>query len=185
MWKNRIIRHGEASPDELLANPQNWRIHPREQQEMLAEILEEVGWLQEVIVNLRIGEEWGNGDRNVETMVDGHLRVILAIRKNERRVPVTYVDLNPQEEALALLFFDRLTAMAKQDEAKVVELIAEIDPNNPKIAAMLAELEASLDAAMRSKSEEEAPEDFGDVDADLETDYRCPHCGYEWSGEPK
>jgi hypothetical protein len=28
-WRNRIIGHGEEAPDQLLANPRNWRIHPK------------------------------------------------------------------------------------------------------------------------------------------------------------
>ena len=35
-WKNRIVGHGEESPEQLLANPKNWRTHPKEQREALA-----------------------------------------------------------------------------------------------------------------------------------------------------
>ena len=28
-WRNRIIGTGEEAPDQLLANPANWRIHPK------------------------------------------------------------------------------------------------------------------------------------------------------------
>jgi hypothetical protein len=31
----------------------------------------------------------------------------------------------------------------------------------------------------------DAPTEFVRVGADLETAYRCPSCGYEWSGRPK
>ena len=27
-WRNRIVGTGEEAPDQLLANPANWRIHP-------------------------------------------------------------------------------------------------------------------------------------------------------------
>lgn len=30
-----------------------------------------------------------------------------------------------------------------------------------------------------------APEEFGAYGDDLVTEYRCPSCGYEWSGKPK
>lgn len=33
-------------------------------------------------------------------------------------------------------------------------------------------------------SEVEPPEDFGEYDEDIETEYCCPKCGYEWSGKP-
>ena len=35
-WRNRIIGSGEEAPDQLLANPANWRIHPKAQQDALA-----------------------------------------------------------------------------------------------------------------------------------------------------
>jgi hypothetical protein len=31
-WRNRIVGSGEEPPDQLLANPANWRIHPGSQQ---------------------------------------------------------------------------------------------------------------------------------------------------------
>jgi len=35
-WRNRITGSGEEAPDLLLANPGNWRLHPRNQQAALA-----------------------------------------------------------------------------------------------------------------------------------------------------
>ena len=67
-WRNRIVGQGEEAPDQLLANPRNWRIHPKAQQDALVSVLDQVGWVQEIIVNQRTGY-----------VVDGHLRVSLAI----------------------------------------------------------------------------------------------------------
>ena len=33
-------------------------------------------------------------------------------------------------------------------------------------------------------SDLEPPQDFEEVDDDITTEYRCPSCGYEWSGKP-
>ena len=35
-WRNRITGSGEEAPDQLLANPANWRTHPKAQQDALA-----------------------------------------------------------------------------------------------------------------------------------------------------
>ena len=91
-------------PEQLLANPKNWRIHPKAQQDALAGVLAEVGWVQDIIVNKRTG-----------FVVDGHARVALAISAGER-VPVVYVDLSENEEALILATLDPLSAMAVTDE---------------------------------------------------------------------
>nr|MBA3627289.1 hypothetical protein [Chloroflexota bacterium] len=57
--------HREEAPDQLLANPKNWRIHPASQQGALASVLDDVGWVGQVLVNRRTGH-----------LVDGHLRVV-------------------------------------------------------------------------------------------------------------
>lgn len=99
--RSRIIGHENIEPDQLLANPQNWRIHPHEQEQALTAVLERVGWVQSVIVNQRTGH-----------VVDGHLRVSLAISRGEATVPVSYVDLDEEEERLILATYDPLSALA-------------------------------------------------------------------------
>ncbi|MEU8195255.1 hypothetical protein AB0C10_15890 [Microbispora amethystogenes] len=34
-------------------------------------------------------------------------------------------------------------------------------------------------------SPQDAPDDFPSFDEDIETEYRCPRCQYEWSGKPR
>jgi len=94
-WRNRITGSGEEASDQLLANPANWRIHPKAQQDALAGALDQVGWVQQVMVNRRTG-----------FVVDGHARVALALRRGEPTVPVLYVDLDANEEALVLATLD-------------------------------------------------------------------------------
>ncbi len=100
-WRNRIVGHGDEAPDQLLANPRNWRVHPKAQQDALGAVLDEVGWVQEVIVNRITGN-----------VVDGHLRVALAITRQEPTIPVKYVELTPDEEGLVLATLDPLAGMA-------------------------------------------------------------------------
>ena len=76
-------------PDRLLASPANCRVHPKAQQEALAGVLDQVGWVQNVLGNQRTGH-----------VVDGHLRVALAISRGEPLGPVLYVDLSEDEERL-------------------------------------------------------------------------------------
>ena len=47
-WRNRITGSGQEAPDQLLANPANWRIHPKAQRDALAGALDQVGWVQQV-----------------------------------------------------------------------------------------------------------------------------------------
>ncbi len=126
-WGNRIVGTGEVEAGSLLANEQNWRIHPLPQQDQMGAALRVIGFVQSVIVNKRSAEEWG-ADRGVETLVDGHLRVQLALSQGEdTRVPVSYVDLDPAEERAVLATFDPLGALAKTDEDKLATLRAQVD----------------------------------------------------------
>jgi hypothetical protein len=128
-WRNRITGTGEEAPDQLLANPRNWRIHPQHQQDALAGVLDEVGWVQQVIVNQRTGH-----------LVDGHLRVSLAERRGESSVPVVYVDLSETEEAEILATLDPLAGLAVADNEKLSELLEDVSTADAAVMEMLGEL---------------------------------------------
>lgn len=139
-WKNRIVSSGVAEPDQLLANPANWRIHPRNQQDALTGVLDEVGYVQDVIVNKRTSEDWPIGERGIETLVDGHLRVMLAMRHNEQQIPVKYVDLSPHEEALILATLDPISALAAPDAAKLDTVLREVRIGSEDVQTLLNDL---------------------------------------------
>jgi hypothetical protein len=123
-WQNRIVGYGESAPDDLLANPDNWRVHPKNQQDALAGALDQIGWVAPVIVNERTG-----------FVVDGHLRVAMAISEEADTIPVAYVDLSPEEEALVLATFDPLAAMALTDERLLSSLMEGITFDSDALSA--------------------------------------------------
>lgn len=128
-WQNRIVGYGEEAPDQLLANPQNWRIHPTPQQDQLGGVLKTVGVVQNIIVNRRTG-----------FLVDGHLRVQLALRTNQPSIPVTYVDLDESEEALILATLDPLAALAATDQEQLDALLASVSTDDANVQALLDSL---------------------------------------------
>jgi DNA modification methylase len=127
--KSRIVGEGTEAPDQLLANPENFRRHPKPQQEALEAALSELGWIQRVIVNERTGH-----------IIDGHLRVELALRRDEPEVPVLYVDLTENEERIALATLDPISGLAYHDEQQLEELLAAITTDNDELAAFLDSL---------------------------------------------
>lgn len=131
-WRSRIVGHGDEAPDQLLANPLNFRIHPKPQQEALAGVLDQVGWVQDVIVNRTTGH-----------VVDGHLRVSLALGRGERSVPVVYVELDDHEEKLILATIDPIAAMAATDAEKLDELLRDVAADSTAVQAMLSDLAES------------------------------------------
>jgi hypothetical protein len=131
-WQNRIVGSGTENPDQLLAHDKNWRVHPKSQQNAMAAVFERVGWVQSVIVNQRTGK-----------LVDGHMRVAMALSKHEPKIPVVYVDLSPEEEDVILATLDPLGDLAATDRAQLAELLTEIDQQDglgDEISALLTEI---------------------------------------------
>jgi hypothetical protein len=117
---------GHEAPGAIVPNGRNWRVHPRAQQRALETVLDRVGWVSEVLVNRRTGH-----------LVDGHLRVELVLSRGELTVPVSYVDLDEDEEALVLVSLDPLSAMAATDDDKLAALLAEVAVDEADLAAAL------------------------------------------------
>jgi hypothetical protein len=161
-WENRIVGEGEEAPEQLLANPANWRIHTHEQEQALATVLNKVGWVQRVIVNRTTGH-----------VVDGHLRVAMAISKGEASVPVLYVELSADEETLVLATLDPIGAMAGTDGDKLTALLRDLPNMGADVDALIAGLHPQMaDIPGENKAIDEA----GMAD----TANECPKCGFKW-----
>lgn len=131
-FKNRITGSGLVRAAELIENPLNARRHSKEQAAVMHGALNELGWIQEVIVNQRTGR-----------LIDGHLRLSLALRQgNDTPVPVKYVDLDENEERLALLTLDPISAMAETDNAALEALLQDVNTGEAALQEFLADLVA-------------------------------------------
>src|SRR5439155_14160217 len=128
-WQNRIVRHADVAPADLVPNPRNWRTHPDEQQRALGGGLSEVGWVAEVLVNQTTGH-----------VVDGHLRIELALARKEPTVPVTYVALSEDEERIVLATLDPLAAMADAETDALAKLLAGLQPADEALRELLDDL---------------------------------------------
>ena len=145
-WESRIVGHGEAAPADLVGNPRNWRTHPKAQRDALAGVLDQVGWVQDVIVNRRTGY-----------LVDGHARVAVAAQRGEPSVPVVYVDLSEDEELLILATLDPLAAMAEADTEVLADLLAAVTSEDAALTSM-------LDALAKAEGIDTAVEGLTDPD---------------------
>lgn len=128
-WRSRIVGTGTEPPDQLLANPANWRTHPVAQRAALRGSLDTVGWVQQILVNKTTGH-----------VVDGHARVEEALARGEPTVPVLYVELSAEEEALVLATLDPIGAMAERDKGRLADLLAEVSVDDAGLRALLADL---------------------------------------------
>lgn len=143
--RSRIVGEGMEAPDQLLANPQNWRRHPKEQLQALEGMLDAVGWVQRVIVNRTTGH-----------LVDGHARVELALKRDEPQVPVLYVELSADEERVVLAALDPIGGLASTDQAMLDELLNGVESGNDALDWMLASLRT--DQTPEKKPEAALPE---------------------------
>jgi len=129
-WRNRITECGVMPAADFIANPDNWRIHPRNQQEALGGVLDSVGWVQEVIVNKQTGH-----------LIDGHLRVTLALRQGDQTpVPYKMVDLTLEEEALILATLDPIAAFAATDRDKLDAVMRNVQTDDARVQALMADI---------------------------------------------
>ncbi len=128
-WQSRIVGHGRVAPDQLVANPHNFRSHPPEQRQALKDAIAEVGFLRSVTVNRVTGN-----------LVDGHERVWQALTSEQEFIDVEYVELTEDEEKKALLTLDPISEMARADAEKLGELMAMVNVESESLAAMLASL---------------------------------------------
>ncbi|MEK7112046.1 MAG: hypothetical protein AAB875_01850 [Patescibacteria group bacterium] len=180
VWKNRIIGHGTEKPEKLLSNPKNWRLHPKIQREPLHAVLETLGWIQDIIVNIRDNDQWSSADRNIHTVVDGHLRIALAIQNDQPDVPVKYVNLLPEEEALALTTLDPLAALAHTDKEKLDVLLRELPETiDIRLQEMIADL-TKKEGLYAGNDIKTTDEECQTEEEDTKT-YFCPKCGFEFA----
>lgn len=132
--RSAIVEERDVAIAELVPHPKNWRTHPRAQVEALRQVLDRVGWLQRVIVNRVTGH-----------MLDGHLRVELAAQLGERTIPVEYVEVAEEEEALVLATMDPIAGMAGLAADTLADLLREVDAQG-ELQALLGDLAAQAAA---------------------------------------
>lgn len=137
LWRSRIVDQGEVDPTTLESNPLNWRRHSLAQKRAVQGVLDEIGWVQQVIVNRRTGR-----------LVDGHLCVEAACKRNEPTVPVLYVDLSESEEATVLATLDPLAALAGSDSEILSELLKKIRTADAAVEALLASVAKDAGASL-------------------------------------
>jgi ParB-like chromosome segregation protein Spo0J len=143
--KNRIVGSGNVDVATLKANPKNWRTHTDEQRRAMSDVLEQVGWVQRVIVN-----------KTTENMIDGHLRVEIASERKEKSVPVVFVELTPKEEDVILASFDPISSLAGLEPTKLAELLDDLEVEGEGLGKMLEEMAEGI--AKKRGSGDEKPE---------------------------
>ena len=103
------------------------------------------------------------------------------IEHDGARWPVRIVDWDEPKEKAANLAANN-AALQGTFTAGVVPMLADLETQLPELwdGLRLAEIEP-----LETPEEPTPPEDFKEFGDDIETEHKCPKCGYEWSGKQK
>ncbi len=151
---------GELKPYE-----NNAKRHDNANIEAIANSIEEFGFRNPILA-------W-EGENGAE-VVAGHGRLIAAKKLGMEKVPVIYVnDLTDEQRRMLTLADNQTTLMTGWDEDQLTEELSRLIDD---FDAESFGFEAKIDQAV---ADFETPDDFQDV-TDVETECKCPRCGYEW-----
>ena len=125
-WRNAIVRTENVPPGDLIPHPLNWRLHPAFQQQVLVGVLADVGWVDDILVNEVTGH-----------ILDGHLRVTLALEQALETVPVSYVHLTATDELQVLATLDPIAAMAAVDTARRTQQLDGLTSDNATVQTLI------------------------------------------------
>lgn len=161
-WTDKGRGYGVISVDEVTFNPQNPRVHVQAQSTALVGILDDVGIVKDVIVNLREGDEWPEELRKKPVLVDGHLRVKDAAANGQKTWPAKFVELTPREEAIVLASLDYVGTLAQIDSKQLETLLHNVESGNSAVQGLMAQMAESaglLESLKKEDSDAQADND--------------------------
>jgi DNA modification methylase len=119
---DRIRELRRVPATELLANPKNWRRHPKAQADALRGLLTEIGYADALLAR-----ELPDGQL---MLVDGHLRKETT---PDALLPVLVLDINAEEADKLLLTLDPLAALAESDAERIGALLQTVRTDSPAV----------------------------------------------------
>jgi hypothetical protein len=175
--RDRIKELKRVKASVLRPNGRNWRMHPQHQRDAFRGLVQEIGFAG--------AELCYHSERNggALTLVDGHMR---REEIGDAEIPCLITDLNDEEADKVLLTYDPLAALAEADTAKLDAPFQEMQTESGPVQRMLADLAASKGLSFPPTADAgiKPPEEFAEYGEDIQTEHRCPRCGYVWSGKP-
>lgn len=142
-WQNRIVSHGEQPANQFLAHELNARRHPHSQRSVLRGSLDQVGWIEPVIVSHKSGK-----------LLDGHARIEEALSSNEHTlVPFITVEVSDEEERIILATKDKITNLAEFDQDATLLLLDGLQADNQALDALLDQMKAETEPVAATESD--------------------------------
>lgn len=156
--------------DSVTLDPDNARLHPERNLEAIKQSLCQYGQVKPVVVR-----------KQTMIVVAGNGTVEAARDLGWTKIAANIVSMSAIEAIGYGLADNRTAELARWDVGTVTRLDRLLqEANQPSIGWSEDEL-----IALRLTDWVEPPDDFPDVDDQLETDHVCPKCGYRFSGGDK
>lgn len=124
-----------VDPTTLTPNPLNWKLHPKEQIDVVDDSVDKHGWLLPFLFNKRTG-----------LLVNGHARLEIAVMRGYPSVPVWVGDFSEEDEAEILLTLDESAKLAESDAGKVHALAQRIKSRTGPLSDLIARVKADTGA---------------------------------------
>jgi hypothetical protein len=162
--------------DEITPHPKNPRLHSPQQIEKLRHLIRKHGFAKGSIVY----------QKSTGYVLAGH--GIIEALKAEGYTGADMVEVDmPDGQAEAFLIADnKVGDDSIFDDSSLQQLINELSEQNIPSLDFAFDSQDLDDLAGRILSKQiESPDDFKEYGDNIETEYCCPKCGYEWSGKPK
>ncbi len=155
---------------DLVPYTRNARTHPEAQVDQIAASIREFGWTNPILVD-------GND------VIAGHGRLQAAVKLGMESVPCLEVTgLTADQKRAYIIADNRLAEVAGWDYGILAGELQEIRMGEADLAA-LGFTARELDELIGVAKEANPPTGFSEYGEDVDTEHRCPKCGYEWSGK--
>lgn len=160
--------------EDLNLDPSNARMHDDRNLEIIRGSLERFGQYMPIIVQdqgriVRIG----NG------------RVMAARKLGWTHIAALVVDESNVEAVQRALVDNRSSELATWEDSMLGHILNSLQDDGIDLIPLGwndDELPLVIDPSELPEDEMEPPEEFPEVDADIQTEHECPKCGYKWSG---
>lgn len=137
--------------------------------------IETFGYVDPIIVNERTG-----------VIIGGHQRLKVLKDLGYEEIEVSVVNLDEKQEKALNVALNKISG--EWDFELLKDLLEELDDGSFDMELTgfdMDELE-KLMTQYHVEDEEQSPDDFEVMDDEnIETEYKCPKCSYEWSGKPR
>lgn len=152
-------------PNKLTPYKKNAKTHPETQIKKIINSINTYGFRNPIRYILH---------NKKKLIIAGHGRQTAAIKMGLKEVPAIKLDMS-YEQALPYMIADNKTAESPWDEALLHEIFLELESMDVDLDATGFEVE---DREMIHNIDNNPREKF--VNENLETEHKCPKCGYEY-----